>query len=67
MLKTGINLNVKRMLEQMYFEHTLYVKTEEGGKLLMVCLYVDDLIFTGNDAKMFDEFKKSMMTEFEND
>ncbi|KAM2279296.1 hypothetical protein ACFX1S_040157 [Malus domestica] len=31
----------------------------------MVCLYVDDLIFTGNDAKMFDEFKKSMMTEFE--
>ncbi|XP_068304332.1 uncharacterized mitochondrial protein AtMg00810-like [Pyrus communis] len=31
----------------------------------MVCLYVDDLIFTENDAKMFDEFKKSMMKEFE--
>ncbi|VVA34051.1 Hypothetical predicted protein, partial [Prunus dulcis] len=47
------------------FEHTLYVKTEEEGKILMVCLYVDDLIFTGSDAKMFDEFKKSMMMEFE--
>lgn len=47
------------------FEHTLYVKTEEGGKLLIVCLYVDDLIFTRNDDKIFDEFKKSMMTEFE--
>ena len=28
-------------------EPTLYVKTEEG-KILMVCLYVDDMIYTGN-------------------
>ena len=28
-------------------------------------LYVDDLIYTGNDISMFDIFKKSMMTEFD--
>ncbi|XP_017618008.1 uncharacterized mitochondrial protein AtMg00810-like [Gossypium arboreum] len=38
---------------------------ENDRKLLMVCLYVDDLIFTGNDQIMFDKFKKSMMAEFD--
>lgn len=45
-------------------EHTLFTKTK-GGKILIVSLYVDDLIFTGNDRAMCDEFKKSMMMEFE--
>lgn len=26
---------------------------------------MDDLIFTGNDVKMFEEFKQSMMQEFD--
>lgn len=46
-------------------EHTFYVKTKKGGKLLIVCLYLDDLIFTSNDIKMFTEFKKSVMEKFE--
>ncbi|XP_038889278.1 uncharacterized mitochondrial protein AtMg00810-like [Benincasa hispida] len=29
------------------------------------CLYVDDLIYTGNDSIMFEEFKQFMMAEFE--
>lgn len=33
--------------------------------MLIVCLYVDDLIFTGNDELMFKEFKHSMMAEFD--
>ena len=33
--------------------------------MLIICLYVDDLIFTENDSVMFEEFKKSMMVEFE--
>ncbi|XP_056173615.1 uncharacterized mitochondrial protein AtMg00810-like [Syzygium oleosum] len=33
--------------------------------MLIVYLYVDDLIFTGNCDAMFKEFKKSMMDEFE--
>lgn len=49
----------------MYGEHTLFTKSKEGGKLLIVNLYVDDLIFTGNDKSMCDEFKKSMMLEFD--
>jgi hypothetical protein len=46
-------------------EHTLFVKSEDGGKFLIVCLYVDDLIYTGNDGKMFQEFKNSMKAEFD--
>lgn len=33
--------------------------------MLIVCLYLDDLIFTSNDIKMFTEFKKSVMEKFE--
>jgi hypothetical protein len=43
----------------------LFVKSEDGGKFLIVCLYVDDLIYTGNDGKMFQEFKNSMKAEFD--
>ena len=43
----------------------MFVKIEDGGKLLIVCLYVDDLVFTGNDGDMFNELKKFMMKEFE--
>jgi hypothetical protein len=32
---------------------------------LYVCLYVDDLIFTGNNPTMFEDFKKCMVQEFE--
>ena len=46
-------------------EHTLFVKTSKGGKILILSLYVDDLIFTGNDESMFYEFKSSMMREFD--
>ena len=42
-----------------------FIKTEDGGKMLIVCLYVDDLIYTGKNTAMFDSFKKSMMAEFE--
>ncbi|CAL9002860.1 unnamed protein product [Prunus brigantina] len=47
------------------YEHTLFIKTAGGGKILIVCLYVDDLIFTGNDEVMFEQFKKSMKLEFD--
>lgn len=47
------------------YEHMLFVKIGDKGKMLIVCLYVDDLIFTGSCDGMFEEFKKSMMDEFE--
>ncbi|OIT38695.1 retrovirus-related pol polyprotein from transposon tnt 1-94 [Nicotiana attenuata] len=46
-------------------EHALYVKIAKNGDILLVCLYVDDLIFTGNNPKMFEEFKEAMAREFE--
>jgi len=46
-------------------EHTLFTKSKEGGKILIVSLYVDELIYTGNDGSMCDEFRRSMMTEFD--
>ena len=33
--------------------------------MLIVCLYVDDLIYVSNDGVMLADFKKSMMNEFD--
>jgi len=46
-------------------EHTLFVKTGSKGTILIVSLYVDDLIFTGNNERMFSDFKESMKKEFD--
>ncbi|KAL8094563.1 hypothetical protein AgCh_036190 [Apium graveolens] len=47
------------------YEHALYTKTNSGGDIMIVCLYVDDMIFTGNNPGMFNDFKKVMTNEFE--
>jgi hypothetical protein len=46
-------------------EYVIYVKIKESGNTLIVCLYVDDLIFTGNNPMMFEDFKQAMTKEFE--
>jgi hypothetical protein len=46
------------------YEPTLFVKNGLKGKILIVSLYVDDLIYTGNDTKMVEEFKESMKMRF---
>lgn len=55
---------VKERFERCNCEHTLFIKTGDGGKILIVSLYVDDLIFTGNNESMFVKFKNSMKLEF---
>jgi hypothetical protein len=45
-------------------EHTLFVKNEYGGKMLIVSMYVDDLIYTKNDVTMFETFKHSIKGKF---
>jgi len=47
------------------FEYTLYIKEGDQGKFLMAFLYIVDLIFTGNSTSMYDEFKRTLMCEFE--
>ena len=39
-------------------EHALYCKVHKNGDILIVCLYVDDLIFTGNNPSMFEDRKQ---------
>lgn len=55
---------VKMGFKRCPFEHTLYIK-ENKGKILIIGLYVDDLIFTGNNDDDIEEFKNNMMQEFE--
>jgi hypothetical protein len=41
----------------------LYIKANKQDNMLIVCLYVDDLIFTGDFG--IEEFKSFMKDEFE--
>ncbi|GLT50492.1 hypothetical protein SLA2020_239750 [Shorea laevis] len=56
---------LKEGFQKCPYEHTLYIKFGDGGKLIIVCLYVDDLIYTGNDLGMLEKFKQSMKLEFD--
>lgn len=49
----------------MYTQACSLSKVNEKGDMLVVCSYIDDLIFTGNNPNMFEEFKKAMVREFE--
>jgi hypothetical protein len=46
-------------------EYAIYVKIKESGDTLIICLYVDDLLFTRNNPKMFEDFKQAMIKDFE--
>ena len=44
----------------------MFTKRSSIGKIIIVSIYVDDLIFTCNDDDdMLTEFKNSMLKEFE--
>ena len=45
-------------------EPTIYIKEKES-KILIVVLYVDDVIFIGNDDYLIENFKSVMKEEFE--
>ena len=36
-----------------------------NGGILIVCLYINDLIFIRNNPSKFEDFKKAMTKEFE--
>ncbi|TXG53197.1 hypothetical protein EZV62_022366 [Acer yangbiense] len=46
-------------------EPSLCVKKEGTKDFLMLCLYVDDLIYTGTNANLLEEFKQTMIKEYE--
>ncbi|CAM8884784.1 unnamed protein product [Rhodiola kirilowii] len=45
-------------------DHNLFIE-KSGDKILFVCLYVDDLVYTGNDVDLCKDFNDSMKREFE--
>ena len=55
---------IKERFERCSCDHMLFNKNRRWGKILIVILYVDDLIFTGNNESMFVKFKNSMKLEY---
>ncbi|GAB2273823.1 hypothetical protein Dimus_039054 [Dionaea muscipula] len=45
-------------------EYAIYVKQNKGS-LLILCVYVDDIIITGNDSALITVFKQSLVKRFE--
>ena len=45
-------------------KYVLY-KMKLNENLLLVCIYVDDLIFIGNNPSMFQDFKNDLSKEFD--
>ncbi|RDX66057.1 hypothetical protein CR513_55225, partial [Mucuna pruriens] len=46
-------------------KHTLYIKFVDPRYILIICLYVDDLIFTINNLIMIAKFREPMISCFE--
>ena len=41
------------------------MKRQSDGEFLVVCLYVDDMIYMGSCESIINEFRSSMMAKFE--
>ncbi|XP_027351227.1 uncharacterized protein LOC113862337 [Abrus precatorius] len=56
---------VQNSFQRCSFEHTLYIKSVEPNDILIVCLYIDDLIFTNSNPKIIAKFREVMIKCFE--
>lgn len=59
------HIPIEERFQKCPYEHTLYIKSNTNGDITIICLYVDDLIFTGNCEKMLAEFREAMTSQFE--
>lgn len=46
-------------------EAILYTRCRDGGGILVVSIYVDDIVYTGNDQEMMQTFIADMMQRYE--
>lgn len=46
-------------------EQTLYRKLNSEGGVLIVCLYVDDIVYFGSSQSLIDKFRSVMNNAFE--
>ncbi|KAI5334440.1 hypothetical protein L3X38_024573 [Prunus dulcis] len=51
--------------EKSLSEATLYTKTRGENDILTVSIYVDDIVYTGSNQGMLNEFKKDMKEKYE--
>jgi len=58
-------LFLKKWICKCPHEYVIYVQIKKSGDTLIVCLYMDDMIFIGNNPKIFGDFKQAMIKEFE--
>jgi hypothetical protein len=56
---------LKNVFVKCFYEYVIYIKIKESGDTFIVWLYMDDLIFTSNNLKIFRDFKQAMIKEFE--
>jgi hypothetical protein len=56
---------VKIGFAQGHSDHTLFVKRTSGDKVVVLLVYVDDIILTGNDTTGIEDVKKRLAEEFE--
>ncbi|CAM8977153.1 unnamed protein product [Rhodiola kirilowii] len=61
----GLMYMLENGFQKCPYEHTLYIKTSAKGQMLIVCLYVNDLLFTKSSQEMFIEFREPMTRQFE--
>ncbi|CAA7014800.1 unnamed protein product [Microthlaspi erraticum] len=55
---------IQNGFERSMNDAALYIK-KKGGDVLIVSLYVDDIIITGNNVRLINSFKENMKNEFE--
>lgn len=63
-------LGIDRFLLRVKFvkcltEHGVYVNNSTTTKMVSICLYVDDLLVTGDNEAEIAKFKRKIMCEFE--
>ena len=56
---------VKNGFVKCHHEYVIHVKIKESDDTLIICLYVNDLICTENNPKIFGDFKQALIREFE--
>ena len=54
----------ENMFQRSENEPTLYIKKKEND-IFIICIYVDDIIYMGSTQYLINEFKLSIMLEFD--
>jgi len=66
----GWNKSINTFLHNIGFqkftaEHGVYIKFVKHTEIIIICLYMDDLLLTGNSSTGIDSLKQNLKKEFE--